>query len=168
VHPTLRDHVRHTFGRLGGHGLDLPEDDADLRALLAYVVALRPPPPAEEPNDPALVARGKEFLLDDERGCVSCHMDGGTDRTRHDVGSGRFIEKKLTFDTPSLRSVGMTAPYFHMTRYCGVFASHHRLREHVIPRPATPLSRHSSRWTSPSPATRPNPRWPPHHRRRSA
>jgi hypothetical protein len=29
-------------------------------------------------------------------------------------------------------------PGFHMTRYYGVFASHHRLREHVIPRPAAP------------------------------
>jgi hypothetical protein len=29
-------------------------------------------------------------------------------------------------------------PGFHMTRYYGVFASHHRLREGVIPRPATP------------------------------
>ena len=25
-----------------------------------------------------------------------------------------------------------------MTRYYGVFASHHRLREHVIPKPAAP------------------------------
>ncbi|MBA3549123.1 MAG: transposase [Nannocystis sp.] len=30
-------------------------------------------------------------------------------------------------------------PKFHMTRYYGVFASHHRLRERVIPRPAAPL-----------------------------
>ena len=29
-------------------------------------------------------------------------------------------------------------PGFHMTRYYGVFASHHRLREHVIPKPAVP------------------------------
>ena len=29
-------------------------------------------------------------------------------------------------------------PGFHMTRYYGVLASHHRLREHVIPRPAAP------------------------------
>jgi hypothetical protein len=29
-------------------------------------------------------------------------------------------------------------PGFHMTRYYGVFASHHRLRERVIPRPAAP------------------------------
>ena len=29
-------------------------------------------------------------------------------------------------------------PGFHMTRYYGVFASHHRLREHVIPKPAAP------------------------------
>jgi len=29
-------------------------------------------------------------------------------------------------------------PGFHMTRYYGVFASHHRLREGVIPRPAAP------------------------------
>jgi len=30
-------------------------------------------------------------------------------------------------------------PGFHMTRYYGVLASHHRLREHVIPRLAAPL-----------------------------
>jgi len=30
------------------------------------------------------------------------------------------------------------APGFHMTRYYGVLASHHRLREHVIPKPAAP------------------------------
>lgn len=29
-------------------------------------------------------------------------------------------------------------PGFHMTRYYGVLASHHRLREHVIPKPAAP------------------------------
>ena len=29
-------------------------------------------------------------------------------------------------------------PKFHMTRYYGVFASHHRLRERVIPKPAAP------------------------------
>jgi hypothetical protein len=29
-------------------------------------------------------------------------------------------------------------PGFHMTRYYGVLASHHRLRERVIPRPAAP------------------------------
>ena len=29
-------------------------------------------------------------------------------------------------------------PGFHMTRYYGVFASHHRLRERVIPKPAVP------------------------------
>ena len=29
-------------------------------------------------------------------------------------------------------------PGFHMTRYYGVFASHHRLRERVIPKPAAP------------------------------
>ena len=29
-------------------------------------------------------------------------------------------------------------PGFHMTRYYGVFACHHRLREHVIPKPAAP------------------------------
>ena len=47
---------------------------------------------------------------------------------------------------------------FHMTRYYGVFASHHRPRERVIPRPPHRRRRDSSRWTSPSPATRPNPR----------
>ena len=31
-------------------------------------------------------------------------------------------------------------PGFHMTRYYGVLASHHRLRERVIPKPAAPPS----------------------------
>ena len=45
--------------------------------------------------------------------CESCHIGvTGTDRSTHadDVG-------KVAIDTPSLRSVAMTAPYFHDARY---------------------------------------------------
>ena len=45
--------------------------------------------------------------------CARCHLpDGGfDDGRRHDVGSGGAV------DTPSLRGVGFTPPYFHDGRY---------------------------------------------------
>ena len=48
-------------------------------------------------------------------------------------------------------------PGFHMTRYYGVLASHHRLRERVIPKPAAPPPPQLPLDFA-SPATRPNPR----------
>ena len=44
-------------------------------------------------------------------------LGGGTDGAAHDVKSGDVIESSLSFDTPSLRFVGGTAPYFHDGRY---------------------------------------------------
>jgi cytochrome c peroxidase len=40
-----------------------------------------------------------------------------TDGNRHDVGSRSRSDPRRSFDTPSLRFVGGTGPYFHDGRY---------------------------------------------------
>jgi len=105
AHTTLKIHLESTFRRLRGKGL--PE--AELAALLDYVLSM-PAPPRRTSPDPR-VARGKE-LFEGSTGCVACHgAPAYTDHLSHDVKSG------LVFDTPSLLSVGGTAPYFHDGRY---------------------------------------------------
>lgn len=103
---TLAEHLSTTFQRLGGTGLDGP----DLDALLAYLDELPTPPPT--PRDDALVARGEALFFQPTVGCATCHRDAvGSDGTQHEVGSGRGLQ------TPSLRFVSGTAPYFHDGRY---------------------------------------------------
>jgi cytochrome c peroxidase len=119
-HRTVREHVTHTLARLGGVGLQGPADRADLDALLAYVSAMRPPSmrgAVEDAGHAALAERGREVFLDPAVGCARCHLDGATDQEAHDVKSGDVDEASLRFDTPSLRFVGGTAPYFHDGRY---------------------------------------------------
>ncbi|MFO0619083.1 MAG: c-type cytochrome [Polyangiaceae bacterium] len=116
-HETLKDHLHHTFDRLGGIGLSEGED---LDALVLYIQSL-PLPAASPPHETAsqeatadVAAHGRAVF--DASGCNTCHLDGGTDDARHDVGSGR-AGGRLAFDTPSLARVGRTAPYFHDGRY---------------------------------------------------
>jgi cytochrome c peroxidase len=40
-----------------------------------------------------------------------------TDRKKHDIGSRTTADEGALFDTPSLRLVGGSAPYFHDGRY---------------------------------------------------
>jgi mono/diheme cytochrome c family protein len=110
---TVRAHLGHTFERLGGSGLDPREIDA----LIAYVGAIAAPPGIA--GDAALVRRGAALFASDQAGCASCHAGGGafTDGAPHDVGSRAQADKDEKFDTPSLRFVGGTAPYFHDGRY---------------------------------------------------
>jgi DNA-binding beta-propeller fold protein YncE len=117
---SLEEHVTHSLERLGGQGLTLPEHRADFAALLAYVAALRGPSRAGAAVDPAraqLAELGRTLFNDERQGCATCHLDGGTDRLAHDVQSGNPDEISLRFDTPSLRFVGDSAPYFHDGRY---------------------------------------------------
>src|SRR5262249_36719400 len=96
------------------------KDRESFEALIAYVAAMQGPSTAGAVRDPAhaaLAARGREVYLDPALGCSSCHLGGGTDKAAHDVRSGDVIERSLRFDTPSLRFVGGTAPYFHDGRY---------------------------------------------------
>src|SRR5262249_48092229 len=92
----------------------------DLDALIAYLGAMRAPTrvgAAEDPTRTDLARRGKALFMSPQQGCATCHADGGTDGTAHDVKSGNVIEASLKFDTPSLRYSGGTAPYFHDGRY---------------------------------------------------
>ena len=118
---TLSAHVTRTMQRLGGSGLAKSDADrADLDALLAYLGALRPPSLDGAPRDHAqatLIARGRDLFLEPAQGCSTCHLGAGTDQLAHDVKSGNVVEASLRFDTPSLRFVSGTAPYFHDGRF---------------------------------------------------
>jgi mono/diheme cytochrome c family protein len=113
-HPTLRDHLKATFQRIGGTGFDAPQAAQDFESLIAYINQL-PPPPTSPPSDAGDVERGKQVFT--AYGCNGCHKDGGTDGRVHDVGSGVAGERHAEFDTPALRGIRATAPYFHDGRY---------------------------------------------------
>jgi len=64
------------------------------------------------------VARGRRLFDTDRAGCAFCHSGAmGTDRLKHDVHSRARADEGGTFDTPSLRFVARTAPYFHDGRF---------------------------------------------------
>lgn len=117
---TLGDHVVQSLSRLGGAGLSSANDRPDLEAILAYVTSLRGPSAQGARRDPervALAARGREVFADPAVGCARCHFGADSDGARHDVKSGNLDERSLRFDTPSLRFVGGSAPYFHDGRF---------------------------------------------------
>lgn len=107
-------HLVQTFKRLGGKGIT--GDDKD--ALMAYVASLRAPP-AGKAKDPAAVLRGQAIFRSPAAECSSCHGSDGDlpDGVSHDVKSRIGGDQRAKFDTPSLRFVGGSAPYFHDGRY---------------------------------------------------
>ena len=110
---SVHQHLEQTFQRLGGRGL--PADE--LEALIAYAGEVATPR-----RDAAAVGKlaeqGKALFHSAATGCAGCHIDGAeTDRAAHDVGSKVKADAVPGFDTPSLRFVGGTAPYFHDGRY---------------------------------------------------
>jgi hypothetical protein len=114
---TVKKHVTNTLRRLGGTGLD----GASMDALVAYCMKMQAAPRATlafAVGDP-LVAEGREIFESSATGCASCHMSDGTftDGNRHDVGSRSASDPRRSFDTPSLRFVGGSGPYFHDGRY---------------------------------------------------
>jgi hypothetical protein len=110
--PTLHEYLVDTFTRLGGTGLTGP----DLDALVAYLDAL--PTPRVVARDPARLARGRAIFASPGAGCSGCHAGGAlTDGERHDVRSRAPADTFDAFDTPSLRAIGGSAPYFHDGRY---------------------------------------------------
>jgi DNA-binding beta-propeller fold protein YncE len=133
----VHKHLTETFQRLGGRGFD----DREMESLMAFVATMRTPvdaavaplPSTQAGPSEVLAVRGREIFDSQEAGCAGCHTPGHkfTDATRHDVGSGDpphhglanpFVganerDSRGGFDTPSLRFVGGTAPYFHDGRY---------------------------------------------------
>jgi cytochrome c peroxidase len=115
---TLESHVVETFSRLGGTGFHDAGDRADLRALISYIGAMQAPPGrAPSAASAALIARGKELFDDEEQACASCHAAGGTDRRAYEVAVPDRSGLETPIDTPSLRGIAGTAPYFHDGRF---------------------------------------------------
>ncbi len=111
--PSIADYVGNTVERLGGHGLG-PQELADLARFLLVA-----PAPPRSASGSALVQRGQELFYDAGQECASCHMGGtSTDATVHlfTMRTGDSVPG-LGFDTPSLRFIRGTAPYFHDGRY---------------------------------------------------
>ncbi len=111
-HGDLKTYLGNTFSRLGGSGVQ----GAELEALIAYLEKM--PAPPEMVAHQESIAEGKELFHDASLGCASCHVGGeGVDKVTHDVGSKAFADLDVKFDTPSLRFIKGTAPYFHDGRY---------------------------------------------------
>jgi cytochrome c peroxidase len=110
---TVREHLAQTLARLGGTGLD----DKSLYALLTYLARMARPPSLSAQD--ARVLNGKRIFESYDVGCSGCHdpEHGFTDGERHNVGSGTRDDRLRSFETPSLRYVGGTAPYFHDGRF---------------------------------------------------
>ncbi len=90
-----------------------PELDA-----LAMYMAILEIPPSPYAASPEQLSRGEAVFNTLE--CQSCHPPPlYTDLQLHDVGTGNAAKEKnshgrgTNFDTPSLRALWMTAPYFH-------------------------------------------------------
>ena len=110
---TLPSHFKRTIERLAGTGLK----DSERDAIFAYVNSLSAPKTSKTTNAIA-VTRGKEIFESTETGCSSCHLgDATTDGARHDVKSAQEFEVDHRFETPSLRFLARSAPYFHDGRY---------------------------------------------------
>jgi len=124
---TLTEHVKQTFERLQGSGLP----DAERDALLAYVMAMPAPHPREVPKNAEtakLVAHGRTLFFSADAACSSCHDPDHAfaDGFKHDVEAAAVSTETAPvkqakvepgFDTPSLRFISGTAPYFHDGRY---------------------------------------------------
>jgi YVTN family beta-propeller protein len=90
----------------------------DLDCLAAFIDSLRAPlSPHHTDGQPLTEAeqRGQVLFHDPDVGCVECHPPPlYTDLQRHDVGTATLDEKiGPDYDTPSLRGLYDSAPFFH-------------------------------------------------------
>jgi mono/diheme cytochrome c family protein len=111
---TVRAHLARTFTRL--HGTGLAGDDLD--ALVAYLDALALPATDDAPLSP-LAAEGETIFRSADAGCAACHGSDGRspDGVAHDIHSGVQADTRDAFDTPSLRGLASSAPYYHDGRF---------------------------------------------------
>ncbi|RYE82354.1 MAG: c-type cytochrome, partial [Myxococcales bacterium] len=114
---SVDDHVQQTFTRLGGHGL--PDDARS--ALVGYISTLGAPragrPTVWAQRQQALVERGRALFTSAEASCATCHPGGLSDGQSHAVAVRARADQSDRLDTPSLRFLGQSAPYFHDGRY---------------------------------------------------
>lgn len=112
---SIANHLSNTFDRLSGNGLH----GIELDALVTFVSQM-PPPPARTPDaaERAKIERGRQVFASNETKCASCHAGADmTDGRNHEVASKHKADRATAFNTPSLRFVGGTGPYFHDGRY---------------------------------------------------
>ena len=90
---------------------------AELDALADYLASI-PIPPSPHTGDRGAITRGNSLFK--TLGCHTCHAPPlYTDLRLHDVGTGDPTKEKnahgrgTEFDTPSLRGIWLTEPYFH-------------------------------------------------------
>jgi cytochrome c peroxidase len=86
----------------------------DLDDLAAFMRILRPPPAPAATSD--AFNRGRSLFFDSRTQCASCHPAPlYADKQKHDVGTGRGPNERkgTSFDTPSLRGLADSSPYFH-------------------------------------------------------
>ncbi len=85
----------------------------DLDSLTAYIATFSGPPTSPV-QDAAAIKQGADIFA--QQDCASCHAGAaGTDLKAHDVGTGTSPHEKagMSFDTPTLRWLWSSAPYFH-------------------------------------------------------
>lgn len=109
--PTLAGYIESTVERLGGTGLSPHE----LEGLVAYLESLDAARPSASRE--GVAERGRAIFFG-QGACAGCHAGGeGTDAKMHALDPPRPDGRDSAFDTPSLRFVSQTAPYFHDGRY---------------------------------------------------
>ncbi len=85
----------------------------DLDTLAQYLATLSTPT-SPLPLDEAQFNRGAEVFA--AQSCADCHVgSAGTNLQAHDVGTGESLLERhgSAFDTPTLRWLWLSAPYFH-------------------------------------------------------
>lgn len=123
-HQKLADNMADTIHRMGGAGLK-PDEVASLEKFLLTGLHAPLNPNVQPGGLTALQAQGKVLFDSPEVGCGGCHVAGLTDGQSHDVGTMSKDDFEVTlqglgktlpgleFDTPSLKGMFATAPYFH-------------------------------------------------------
>ncbi len=115
---SLRAQLAKTAQNLRAPG-SLSKREAD--GLIAYLLSLEVPA-SWQPTAAESVGRGQALFSAAKLGCETCHRGGdGTDGIAHDIGSADRVSQapdtRKRFDTPSLRFVSHSPPYFHDGRY---------------------------------------------------
>lgn len=111
THATFEEHATLTVKNLKGTGL--PKED--IEALDAYAHAMSPPSRRKS----GAVEHGREIFFSSQTRCSTCHAESNAfaGKDPQNVASGTPFDTTKTFQVPSLKYVGGSAPYFHDGRY---------------------------------------------------
>ncbi|MCA9625924.1 MAG: cytochrome C peroxidase, partial [Myxococcales bacterium] len=122
AHESIEVHLNTTFQRLGGSGLAQGQGE-DLQHLIAYIKKMDAPSHADalvDSRQAELVKHGEAIFYSADTKCADCHVGGATDAKTYDLGTRAVGDRDDRFDTPSLKFVAGTAPYFHDGRYASL------------------------------------------------